>query len=116
MTKYIIPIVTALLLLSFTGCKKDNKISQCFKLKVVHAYDENNRECSSNVFRVEESPEAEVAVGTYVTLTREEQDVEPVESGDVIRIKLLMKVLKAPGIDPLCPFDCTYHFHGSLCR
>lgn len=116
MRKYEILVLTALMLVFFAGCKKDKQSSKCFKLKVVHTYNENNRECSSNIFQVEESPEPEVPVGTYVTLTREEQDIESVNLGDVIYIKLLMKVLKAPGIDPLCPFDYTYHFHGSRCR
>jgi hypothetical protein len=116
MSKYTIPVLLAFLLVLFAGCKKDDKTAKCFKLKVVHVYNENNRECSSNILQVEVSPESEVPVGTYVTLSREEQNIEPLKLGEVIHIKLLTKALKAPGIDPLCPFNYTYHFHGSLCR
>jgi len=114
--------ITAAFLLLFTGlfiegCKKNNLRSGCFKLKAVYLYQGSNTAGASNIWVVEESPDMEISRGTYVDFTTD-QSAYPanIKLGDIIYIKLKMKVQIVPGIDRFCPYNYTYLLQGDFCR
>ena len=100
-----------------TGCKKNRHITDCFKLKAVYLYQGSNTACASNIWEVEETPDVEIPPGTYVTFITD-QDEYPANTkiGDVIYIKLKMKVTAVPGIDPYCPYQYSYLLQGDFCK
>jgi hypothetical protein len=101
-----------------TSCKKDlNDASNCFKLKAVNLYQGSNSACSSSIWRVESSPDDDIPPGTYVQFTTNGgYDPTTLKLGDIVYLKLTIKVMKAPGIDPYCTYDWTYFLHGDLCQ
>ena len=116
------PALSALFLLLFTGllitgCKKNTHRTDCFKLKAVYLYQGSNTACASNIWEVEETPDVEIPPGTYVDFVTD-QDNYPadIKIGQVIFIKLKMKVKMVPGIDPFCPYNYTYLLQGDFCK
>lgn len=114
--------ISAAFLLLFTGlfiegCKKNTLSSGCFKLKAVYLYQGSNTACASNIWEVEKSPDTDIPPGTYVDFVTD-QSAYPatVKLGDIIDIKLKMKVQMVPGIDPFCPYNYTYLLQGDFCR
>ena len=112
--------ISAVFLLLLTGlfmggCKKNKDSSGCFKLKTVYLYQGSNTACASNIWEVEESPDIEIPPGTYVDFVTDQSDYPTnIKLGDVIYIKLKMKVKIVPGIDPYCSYNYTYLLQGDF--
>ena len=116
------PGLTAVLLLLFgalfiSGCKKNTDYSNCFKLKAIYLYQGSNTACASNIWEVAETPDVEIPAGTYVSFVTDQDDYPAnIKIGEVIFIKLKMKVKIVPGIDPFCPYKYTYLLQGDFCK
>jgi hypothetical protein len=86
------------------GCKKNRHSTDCFKLKAVYLYQGSNTACASNIWEVEETPDVEIQPGTYVTFVTDQDDYPAnIKIGDVIYIKLKMKVMSVPRHRSLLP-------------
>ena len=104
-------------LLFVVGCKKDNKESDCFKLQAIYLYEVGHTGCASNIWQVQKSPDKDIPAGTLVSFTTwNDPDPATVKIGDVISIKLHMKVQIVPGIDPTCSYNYTYLLQGDFCN
>ena len=114
--------LNAVFLLLFTGlfiggCKKDKHNADCFKLKTVYIYQGSNTACASNIWVVEDSPDIEIPPGTYVDFVTDQDDYPTnIKLGDIIYIKLKLKVQMVPGNDRFCPYNYTYLLQGDFCR
>lgn len=100
----------------FVGCKKEKNSADCFKLQAVYLYEGDHVGCASNIWQVQKSPDNDIPVGTLVSFTTwNDPDPNNVKIGDVISIKLHMKVQVVPGIDPTCSYDYNYLLQGDFC-
>lgn len=111
---FITIILSALL---FVGCKKENN-SDCFQLKAIYLYEGEHIGCVSNIWQVQKSPDKDIPPGTLVDYVSWNDPFDPtkVKMGDVISIKLHMKVQVVPGIDRTCPYNYTYVLQGDSCH
>jgi len=106
-------ILFALLLV---GCKKEKRVSDCFKLQAIYLYEGEHIGCASNIWQVQKSPDTDIPVGTLVSFTTwNDPDPINVKIGDVIYMKLHMKVQVVPGIDRTCSYNYTYMLQGDFC-
>lgn len=102
----------------FVGCrKKSDNNSDCFKLKAVYLYQGSNTACASNIWEVQESPDKEIPPGTCVDFVTDQDDYPvSIRLGDIVSIKLKMKIQVVPGIDPFCPYNYIYILQGDFCK
>lgn len=109
-------VAIILFTLLFVSCKKDTKQSDCFTLQAIYVYEGEHIGCASNIWQVQKSPDKDIPVGTLVSFTTW-NDPAPanVKIGDVIAIKLHMKVQVVPGIDRTCSYNYTYMLQGDFC-
>lgn len=109
-------VAILLLTLLFVGCKKEKRESDCFKLQAVYIYEGEHIGCASNIWQVHKSPDKDIPVGTFVSFTTwNDPDLTSVKIGDVISIKLHMKMQIVPGIDRTCSYNYTYMLQGDFC-
>jgi len=110
-------IIFLFTILFIAGCKKENKESDCFKLQAIYIYEGEHIGCASNIWQVQKSPDKDIPAGTLVSFTTWNDPYDPatVKTGDVISIKLHMKVQIVPGIDPTCSYNYTYLLQGDFC-
>jgi hypothetical protein len=109
-------VALILLTLLFLGCKKEKKESDCFKLQAIYLYEGDHVGCASDIWQVQKSPDKDIPVGTFVSfVTWNDPYPTAVKTGDVISIKLHMKVQIVPGIDPTCSYDYKYLLQGDFC-
>ena len=103
-------------MLFVVGCKKDlGSSSNCFKLTAVYLYQGSNTACASNVWKVENSTDADIPVGTYVQFTTNDSyDPINVKLCDIVNLRLTMKVMT--WAEPYCPYQCSYFLQGDLCN
>ena len=94
-------------LLCLVGCKKESIQSDCFKLQAIYIYEGEHIGCASNIWQVQKSPDSDIPTGTLVDFITWNDPYDPtrVKIGDVISIKLHMKVQIVPGIDPTCSYN-----------
>lgn len=99
------------------SCKKENKDPNCFKLQAIYKYEGTHVGCASDIWQVQKSPDKEIPAGTLVSFVtwKDSYDFSTVKIGDVISIKLHMKVQIVPGIDPNCSYNYTYLLQGDFC-
>ena len=109
-------IIFLFTLFLFAGCKK-NQESNCFKLQAIYLYEGEHIGCASHIWQVQKSPDTDIPPGTLVSFVSWNDPYDPttVKIGDVISIKLHMKVQIVPGIDRTCTYDYKYLLQGDFC-
>ncbi len=110
-------VTIILFALFFVGCKKEKKESDCFNLKAIYLYEGEHIGCVSNIWQVQKSPDKDIPAGTLVSFTTWNDPYDPsaVKLGDVISIKLHMKMQIVPDIDRTCSYNYTYLLQGDFC-
>lgn len=108
----LLKLCLAFILLS--GCDKGNRFPTCYKLMAVYVNNASDINCPPAIFRIEESPDADIAAGELVTVTTGSNHLEYLRSGKVIYIKTIEEP-KVINSGSTCAEKYRYNLVGSIC-